>query len=97
LPNWVLTAGLDLDFNDNGLPNPGLAISLYLPGLGACSASGYYTHPSFTGFGNPSIQRDLGLLYFASPLPTSLVFPTMAVHPHPEGRHELQPFQGPLY
>ena len=76
--NWVLTAGHNLDLNDNGLPDPGLAISFHLPGLGAYSASGFYTHPGYTGFGNPSIQRDLGLLYFAAPLPTSLFFPSLS-------------------
>ena len=77
-PNWVLTAGHNLDLNDNGLPDPGLAISFNLPGFGAYSASGFYTCPGFTGFGNPSIQRDLGLMYFATPLPSSLVFPMLS-------------------
>lgn len=77
-PNWVLTAGHNLDLNDNGLPDPGLAISFNLPGFGAYSASDFHTHPGFAGFGNPSIQRDLGLLYFATPLPTSLTFPALS-------------------
>jgi hypothetical protein len=77
-PNWALTAGHNLDLNDNGLPAPGLAISFNLPGLGAYSATGFYTHPGFSGFGNPSIQRDLGLLYFATPLPASLLFPALS-------------------
>ena len=51
-PNWVLTAGHNLDLNDNGLPDLGLAISFNLPGFGAYSASGFYMCPGFTGFGN---------------------------------------------
>jgi len=77
-PNWVLTAGHNLDLDDNGSADPGLAISFHLPGFGAYSASACYTHPGFTGFGNPSIQRDLGLLYFATPLPAGLLFPSLS-------------------
>jgi hypothetical protein len=82
-PNWVLTAGHNLDLKDNGEPDAGLAISLHLPGFGVFAASGFYTHPGFTGFGNPSVQRDLGLLYFENPLPAELYFPTLS--------HNLQP------
>ncbi len=77
-PNWVLTAGHNLDLDDNGSADLGLAVNFHLPSLGVYSASGFYTHPSFAGFSNPSIQRDLGLLYFATPLPTSLSFPTLS-------------------
>ena len=71
-PNWVLTAGHNLDLNDVGSPTPGLSINFNLPGFGTYAASGFYTCPGFTGFGNPSIQRDLGLLYFSTPLPSSI-------------------------
>jgi hypothetical protein len=74
-PNWVLTAGHNLDFDDNGVPDAGLSINFHLPGFGSYAASAFYTHPDFSGFGNPSIQRDLGLLYFATPLPMDLLFP----------------------
>lgn len=77
-PNWVLTAGHNLDLNDNGTPDSGIAINLHLPGFGVFPASGFYTHPGFTGFGNPSVQRDLGLLYFENPLPTDLFFPMLS-------------------
>jgi hypothetical protein len=76
-PNWVLTAGHNLDLNDNGAPDAGLAISFSLPGFGVFAASAFYTHPGFTGFGNPSVQRDLGLLYFETSLPAGLLFPTL--------------------
>jgi hypothetical protein len=76
-PNWVLTAGHNLDLNDNGQPDAGLAVEFHLPGLGVFAASAFYTCPGFTGFANPSIQRDLGLLYFET-LPASLSFPTLA-------------------
>ena len=76
-PNWVLTAGHNLDLDDNGSPDAGLNINFNLPGFGAFTASGFYTAPGFTGFGNPSVQRDLGLLYFATPLPTGIWFPSL--------------------
>lgn len=76
-PNWVLTAGHNLDLNDNGVPDAGLAINMHLPGFGVFAANAFYTHPGFSGFGNPSVQRDLGLLYFENPLPTGLHFPTL--------------------
>lgn len=74
-PNWVLTAGHNLDLDDNGSPDAGLNINFNLPGFGAFTASGFYTAPGFTGFGNPSIQRDLSLLYFATPLPAGILYP----------------------
>lgn len=77
-PNWVLTAGHNLDLNDNGSPDAGLSIDFHLPGFGVFTASTFHTFPGFTGFGNPSIQRDLGLIYFENPLPTDLFFPTLS-------------------
>ncbi|SRR6266498_548063 len=77
-PNWVLTAGHNLDLNDDGSPDAGLSVNLNLPGLGTYSASSFYTCPAFTGFGNPSVQRDLGLLYFENPLPSNLLFPDLS-------------------
>jgi hypothetical protein len=76
-PNWVLTAGHNLDLNDNGSPDAGLSISFNLPGFGTYAASSFYTCPGFTGFGNPSIQRDLGLLYLSTPLPEGILFPSL--------------------
>lgn len=76
-PNWVLTAGHNLDLNDNGAPDAGLGINFHLPGFGVYTASAFYTAPGFGGFGNPSIQRDLGLLYLETPLPTGVVYPSM--------------------
>lgn len=76
-PNWVLTAGHNLDLNDNGTPDAGLNINFNLPGFGAYSASAFYTASGFTGFGNPSIQRDLGLLYLGTPLPSGVLYPSL--------------------
>ena len=76
-PNWILTAGHNLDLNDVGSPTPGLSINFNLPGFGSYSGSSFYTCPGFTGFGNPSIQNDLGLIHLANPLPNSLLFPTL--------------------
>jgi len=74
--NWVLTAGHNVDFNDDGRVDDGLSVDLHLSGFGNYSASSYSIHPDFTGFGNPSIQHDLSLLYFDDPLP-NLLFPTL--------------------
>jgi hypothetical protein len=76
-PHWVLTAAHNLDFNDDGAPDTGLAIDFHLPGFGVFTTTAFYAHPGFTGFGNPSIQRDLGLLYLASPLPAGVSYPSL--------------------
>ena len=76
-PNWILTAGHNLDLNDNGSPDVGLSINFNLPGFGVFSASAFFTCPGFTGFGNPSIQRDLGLLHLATPLPDGIFYPSL--------------------
>jgi hypothetical protein len=75
-PHWVLSAGHNVDFNDDGIVDAGLSINLHLPGYGSYAASSFTIHPGFTGFGNPSIHHDLSLLYFDDPLP-SLLFPTL--------------------
>ncbi len=76
-PNWVLTAGHNVDLNDNGQPDAGLNVSFYLPGFGVYFAIAFYTCPGFTGFGNPSVQRDLSLLYFSTPLPNGILYPSL--------------------
>jgi hypothetical protein len=76
-PNWGLTAGHNLDLNDNGSPDPGLSINFNLPGFGTYAANSFYTCPGFTGFGNPSVQRDLGLLHLSTPLPGGILFPSL--------------------
>ncbi len=75
-PHWVLSAGHNVDFNDDGNVDDGLSVSFHLPGFGSYSASSYSIHPDFTGFSNPSIQHDLSLLYFSDPLP-GLLFPIL--------------------
>ena len=76
-PDWVLTAGHNLDLNDTGTPTTGLSVNFNLPGFGTYAASGFYTCPGFTGFGNPSIQRDLGLIHLATPLPAGVLYPSL--------------------
>ena len=66
-----------MDLNDDGLPDAGLSIDFNLPGFGVFSAVAFYTCPGFTGFGNPSIQRDLGLLHLPTPLPNGIAFPSL--------------------
>jgi hypothetical protein len=77
-PGWVLTAGHNVDFNDDGRPDSGLASTFHLPGFGGLAVTGFHTHPSFTGFGNPGIHHDLALLQLAAPLPGGLAFPGLA-------------------
>jgi hypothetical protein len=81
-PNWVLTAGHNVDLNDNGSADPGLSINFNLPGFGSYAASAFYTCPGFTGFANPSVQRDLSLLYFATPLPAGILYPILQGNLH---------------
>jgi len=75
-PHWVLTAGHNVDFDDDGKVDKGLTIDFHLPNIGTYSASSFTIHPDFTGFENPSIQHDLSLLYFKDPLP-NILFPTL--------------------
>jgi len=77
--NWVLTAGHNVDFNDDGRADDGLVVSLHLPGFGSYTADSIVVHPDFTGFGSPSIHNDLSLLYFDDPLPDGLVFPALGL------------------
>ena len=67
-----------MDLNDVGTPTPGLSVNFNLPGFGTYSASSFYTCPGFTGFGNPSIQNDLGLIHLANPLPNNVLFPALS-------------------
>ncbi len=77
--NWVLTAGHNVDFDDNGTADSDLSIEINLPGFGSYTVDSYQTHPNFTGFGNPTVHNDLSLLYFSSPLP-DLAFPTLGLN-----------------
>lgn len=74
-PNWVLTAGHNLDFNNDGQVDGGISATFHLPDFGVFGATSFFVQPLFTGFGNPSIHHDLALLYFKNPLPSGLNFP----------------------
>ena len=75
--DWVLTAGHNADLNDDGLPDAGWGGTFYVPGYGSFAVGQAYTHPSFTGFANPSVNDDLALLHLTVPLPFGMVFPTL--------------------
>ena len=74
---WVLTAGHNTDLNDDGIPDAGWGGTFYLPGYGSFAVGQAYTHPSFTGFGNPLVNDDLALLHLTVPLPVRMSFPTL--------------------
>jgi len=78
-PHWVLTAGHNVDTNDDGQPDAGLSASFHLPGFGSYTTTSFLTHPSFTGFGKPTIHYDLALLHFTDPLPATLNFPPLGL------------------
>jgi len=75
--NWVLTAGHNVDFNDDGIADAGLTLNFHLPGFGSYTATSIAINPDFDGFGNPTVHNDLSLLYFANPLPIGLQFPSL--------------------
>lgn len=78
-PHWVLTAGHNVDINDDGNADAGLSVTLHLSGLNVYSSAGIIIQPDFTGFGNPSIHNDLALLYFDDALP-DLNFPVLGLN-----------------
>jgi hypothetical protein len=74
---WVITAGHNTDLNDDGLPDAGWSGSFNLPGYGSFGVAQAFTHPSFTGFANPSVNDDLALLRLATPLPLGMGLPAI--------------------
>lgn len=74
---WVLTAGHNVDLNDDGLPDAGWNGTFELPGYGSFSVVRAFTHPGFSGFANPSVNDDLALLQLSAPLPVGMGFPTL--------------------
>ncbi|MCX6878728.1 MAG: trypsin-like serine protease [Verrucomicrobia bacterium] len=75
--DWVLTAGHNVDVNDDGLPDAGWSGTFHLPGYGAFGVAQAFTPPGFTGFAQPAVNDDLALLHLASPLPVGVGFPTL--------------------
>lgn len=65
---WVLTAGHNVDLNDDGLPDALWRSTFNLPGYGSFGVAQAFTHPGFTGFANPTVNDDLALLRLATPL-----------------------------
>lgn len=76
--NWILTAGHNVDFDDNGAPDTDLFIEVNIPGFGSYTVDSWLTNPDFNGFGNPDVHNDLALLYIDSALP-ELVFPSLGL------------------
>ena len=79
-PWYVLTAGHNLDTNDDGVVDTGISISLSLNAgsnqSSVLSVSQFSLCPGFTGFLNPSVTKDLGLLRLSQPLPANVpVYP----------------------
>lgn len=74
---WVLTAGHNVDLNDDGLSDISWSGVFHLPGFGSFGVSQVFANPGFTGFANPSINDDLALLHLSSPLPPGMGFPTL--------------------
>ena len=74
---WVLTAGHNVDLNDDGLPDTNWSGTFKLPGYGSFGVTQAFTYSAFTGFGNPSVNDDLALLHLSSPLPVGMGFPTL--------------------
>jgi secreted trypsin-like serine protease len=75
--DWVLTAGHNADLNDDGLADPSWNGMFHLPGYGSFGVAQAFTHSSFTGFANPSVNDDLALLRLAVPLPLGMGFPIL--------------------
>ena len=74
---WVLTAGHNADFNDDGLGDAGMLMTFHLPAHGSFAVSEVHTHPDFAGFASPTLNDDLALLRLASPLPNGFSYPTL--------------------
>ena len=75
--HWVVSAGHNVDFDDDGAADADLGITFALPGFGEFAVTDAVAHPAFTGFGNPGQFHDLSLLYFENPLPSALSFPLL--------------------
>lgn len=76
--NWMLTAGHNVDYNDNGEPDTDLTVEINIPGFGSYTVDSWQTNPDFNGFGNPDVHNDLALLYIEEALP-ELVFPSLGL------------------
>lgn len=74
---WVLTAGHNVDLNDDGVPDASWTGSFVLPGHGSYVVAQAFTNPSFSGFANPSVNDDLALLRLSVPLPAGMDFPIL--------------------
>ena len=76
--HWVLSAGHNFDYDDDGIADESLTVNFNIPGFGSYTADSYVTAPEFTGFLNPSLHNDLALLFFNEGLP-NLNFPALGI------------------
>jgi uncharacterized protein (TIGR03382 family) len=76
-PEWVLTAGHNTDFNDDGVADPGMVTTFHLSGHGIFAVTEFHVHPDFTGFASPALNDDLALLRLGSPITGSLSYPSV--------------------
>lgn len=75
--DWVLTAGHNVDLDDNGRADAGWSAALHLPAYGVFPVAEAHLHPDFTGFVNPVVNDDLALLRLATPLSAELAYPVL--------------------
>jgi len=75
-PWYVLTAGHNIDDDDNGVVDSNLQVTFNLNASGDLSASipaqAFSLNPSFTGFNHPTLAADLALIRLSTPLPDSI-------------------------
>ena len=70
--HWVLTAGHNVDLSSVGAVSGDVSWNLHLPDYGIFGFDAVYLQPDYTGFGNPSMNDDLALLYTTTGLPSDL-------------------------
>lgn len=75
--DWVITAGHNLDLNDDGLVDDSWSGILHLPGFGAFGIAESFVNPDYTGFANPAINDDLALFRLTTSLPAEMSFPVL--------------------
>ena len=73
--DWVLTAGHNVDVNDDGNVDSALEINFHPPGLDTVAGNGFEIHPDFTGFNRPALNDDLALIELSESLGEGLDYP----------------------
>lgn len=76
-PDWIVTAGHNADFDDDGVADASWSGYFHFPGSGVFGISEVVIHPAFSGFAKPSVHDDLALMRLASPLPLGSSYPSL--------------------